>query len=250
MPAPIALQLYSVREAAAQDYAGVVRKVAAMGYAGVEWSAIAGVKPAEAARLFKDLGLALPSAHLPLPVGDKKNEAIDTAKAIGSPCIVSGKGPDDLRTIDLIKTTCDLFNEAHANARAGGLAFGIHNHWWEYLRVEGRYVYEVMLECLDPGIFFQIDTYWVKTAGPDPADIIKLLGKRAPSLHIKDGPCIKNVPMTAVGDGVMDFHSIIEAGGKNTEWLIVEIDRCVTDMMTAVEKSVRFLVNEGLGQGR
>ena len=250
MPAPIALQLYSVRDAAAKDYAAVVTRVAGMGYAGVEWSAITGTTVQAAARLFKDLGLAVPSAHLPLPVGDKKNEAIDTAKTIGSPCIVSGKGADDFKTLDLVKRTCAIFNEASANVRASGLTFGIHNHWWEYLQVEQRYVYEIMLEQLDPAIFFQLDTYWIQTAGVDAAAIVKRFGKRAPSLHIKDGPCVKGEPQVGLGDGVMDIPSVIKAGGKNSAWLVVEFDHCATDMMAAVEKSLRYLVKEGLGRGR
>ena len=92
------------------------------------------------------------------------------------------------------------------------MTFGMHNHWWEFLQVEGRYAYQVMLDWLDPDIFFEIDTYWVQTAGVDPAQVIRELGARVPILHIKDGPCVKCEPMTAVGDGVMDFHAVVKAG--------------------------------------
>jgi uncharacterized protein YbaP (TraB family) len=47
--------------------------------------------------------------------------------------------------------------------------------------------------------------------------------------------------MTAVGDGVLDYPDFIEAALSSAEWLIVELDRCATDMMTAVEKSYRYL---------
>jgi sugar phosphate isomerase/epimerase len=56
--------------------------------------------------------------------------------------------------------------------------------------------------------------------------------------------------MTAVGDGVMDFPAIIKAGENYTEWLIVEVDRCATDMVLAVEKSLKHLVLNGLGSGK
>jgi hypothetical protein len=48
----------------------------------------------------------------------------------------------------------------------------------------------------------------------------------------------------------MDFHSIVKAGEGATEWMIVELDECATDMMKAVEKSYRYLVGEGLALGR
>ena len=151
--------------------------------------------------------------------------------------------------MDLIKKTCDLFNEASAVAVSAGLTFGVHNHWWEYQQVEGRWVYQVMLELLDPAIFFELDTYWIKTAGSDPAQVVKEFGKRAPMLHIKDGPCAKGQPMTAVGDGVMDFPSIVKAGAGITEWMVVEIDAVAGDMMQAVEKSYKYLVGAGLARG-
>jgi sugar phosphate isomerase/epimerase len=245
--------LYSVREATARDFAAAVRRVAAMGYAGIETSdfpGFPGVTAAQAAKLFKDLGLVVPSVHTTLPVGAAKNEIIETAKTFGASYIVSGKGRDDFKTLDLIKKTCDLFNEANANARAAGLSFAVHNHWWEYLTVGGRYTFEVMLEHLDPAVLLQLDTYWIKTAGVDPAMVVKRMGARSPLLHIKDGPCIKDQPMTAVGDGVVDVPSIVKAGGAHTQWLIVEIDRCAGDMFEAVERSVHYLITQGLGRTR
>jgi sugar phosphate isomerase/epimerase len=250
MASPIALQLYSVREYAQQHgYEDAVRKVAAMGYVGVEPAGFPGSTPEAAGKLFRELGLQVPSAHVALPLGDQKNEVLDTMRAIGSTRIVTGKGPGDFDTVDKIKATCNLFNEANAVAKENGMAFGIHNHWWEYIQVEGRFVYELMLETLEPDILLEVDTYWVNTAGVNPAEIVNLYGKRAALLHIKDGPCVKSEPMTAVGDGVMDFPAIIEAGKPHTEWLIVEIDRCATDMMEAVAKSYTYLVGSGLAKG-
>ncbi|HNT74851.1 MAG TPA: sugar phosphate isomerase/epimerase [Anaerolineae bacterium] len=250
MAAPIGLQLYSVREyAQAEGYEAVVRKVAAMGYVGVEPAGFPGSTAEAAGKLYKELGLVVPSAHTALPLGDQQNEVLDAMAAIGCPRLISGKGPGDFETLDKIKATCELFNEANAVARAAGLTFGIHNHWWEYLQVEGRYVYEVMLELLSPDIFFEIDTYWVNTAGVNPADVVRKFGARAPFLHIKDGPCVKTEPMTAVGDGVMDFGAIFEAGKPHTEWAIVEIDRVSGAMWAAVERSYAYLVGKGLARG-
>lgn len=249
MPAPIALQLYTLREAMAQDFEGVVRKVADVGYVGVEPAGFPGTTPEAAGRLFGELGLEVPSAHTPLPIGEQKQEVLDTMNALGSRRIVSGLGPDHFKTTDQIKASCDTLNEASAAAVEHGMTFGIHNHWWEFLQVEGRYVYQVMLEHLASEVFFEVDTYWVKTAGVDPAAVVRELGARAPLLHIKDGPCTKEAPMTAVGEGIVDFHSIAEAGGNIAEWMIVELDRCATDMMEAVEKSYTYLIGERLARG-
>jgi sugar phosphate isomerase/epimerase len=233
----------------AKDFAGVVRKVADTGYIGVEPAGFPGTTPEEASKLFKDLGLVVSSAHLPMPLGLNKDEVLETAALLDCKRIVSGLGPDQFKTMDLVKQSCDTFNEASAVAVENGLSFGLHNHWWEFGQVDGRYVYQIMLELLAPAVFFEIDTYWVQTAGPDPAEVVRELGARAPLLHIKDGPCKQGEPMVAVGDGIMDFPAIVEAAAGSVEWMIVELDECATDMIETVEKSYAYLVGEGLARG-
>jgi sugar phosphate isomerase/epimerase len=247
---PVALQLYSVREAAQESFEAAVRRVAAMGYVGVEPAGFPGTTPEAAGALFRELGLHVCSAHTALPLGDQQAPVLSAMEAIGCTRIISGLGPDAFSSADRTKQTCELFNQAAVVARANGMTLGYHNHWWEYTLVEGQYPYKLMLDHLDPDIFFEIDTYWVQTAGVDVPTVIREMGVRAPMLHIKDGPCVQTEPMTAVGDGVMDFPAILEAAGGIAEWLIVELDRCATDMMGAVERSVNYLVQSGLGRGR
>ena len=250
MTSPLDLQLYTVRDTQAQDFAGVVRHVAAIGYAGVEPYSFTGTTPEAAGQLFRDLGLAVPSCHSTLPLGDKQDEVLATMAAIGCRRIVSGLGKEQFQTVDLVRQSCDRFNEAHQVAAEHGLAFAIHNHWWEFQTLNGRPVYEYMLEFLHPDIGFELDIYWIQTAGPDPAAIVRQFGRRAPLLHVKDGPAVQDAPMTAVGQGTLDIPAIIAAGAGSTEWLIVELDHCATDMMAAVEASYHYLVSEGLGHGR
>jgi sugar phosphate isomerase/epimerase len=248
MAAPIALQLYSIRDEMDGDFEAGVRKIAEMGYAGVEPAGFPGSTAEKAGKLFKELGLAVPSAHTSPPIGDKKQETLDAMNEIGSKRIISGRGPDNFKTMDLVKESCDIFNEASSVAVENGMTFGIHNHWWEFLPIDNRRVYQVMLDHLAPEVFFEVDTYWVQAGGCNPSDVLRELGARAPLLHIKDGPCEQGKPMTAVGDGVMDFPSVVEAGGSITEWMIVELDECATDMMEAVEKSCAYLVGKGLAE--
>ncbi|NOZ20530.1 MAG: sugar phosphate isomerase/epimerase [Planctomycetes bacterium] len=249
MPAPIALQLYTVREAMAQDAEGVIRKVADLGYKGVETAGFSGTSPEAAAKLFKELGLEVCSAHSPMPVGEKKQEVLDTMATLGCKRLISGFGRDQYATIDGTKEACDKLNEGAAAAKENGIAFGIHNHWWEFQEVEGKLVYKVMLENLSSDIFFEIDTYWVQTGGCDPVEVVKEMGPRAPLLHIKDGPCDQKADMTAIGEGKVDFPAIVQAAGANTKWMIVELDRCATDMMEAVVKSYAYLTGNNLAEG-
>lgn len=249
MVAPVGLQLYSVREIIAEtSFEEVIRKVAEMGYTGVEPAGFPGTTAAEAKKLFDSLGLALTSAHLALPVGDQKAEVIDTAGILGVKRFAASTSRDAFGDADALSRLIDTWNEAGENAAAAGLELGLHNHYWEFEEVDGKPGFDHLIERLDKRIFFQVDTYWVQTGGGDVNAVVSGLGDRAPLLHIKDGPCSPTEDMQAVGDGAMDFPAVIAAAGDVPEWLIVELDRCGTDMMEAVAKSVRYLVDNGLGR--
>ncbi len=252
MAAPLAVQLYTVRDLLAQDFEGVIRRIAEIGYAGVEPAGFAGTTAQAAADLFDSLDLQVPSAHMSLPLGDKQNEVLETMAALGCKyLVVPWLDPKQYySTLDQIKAATDLLNQANAIAHDHGLTLAYHNHWFEYQQVEGQYPYKVMLERLDPGIVFEVDAYWVKTAGLDPVTVLKELGARAPLLHVKDGPATLDDPMLAVGEGKLDYGTIIPAAADKTEWLIVELDRCATDMLEAVQKSYTYLTGKGLAHGK
>ncbi len=241
----IALQLYTVRDAAAQDYAATIRKVAEMGYRFVETAGFPGTTPEKAAKLFEELGLKAVAAHAGMPLGDAKNQILEAMAAIGKPRLIC---PDVSReyfqSVDGVKKLCGLLNEANQVARENGMEFGFHNHDVEYGQVEGQYIYKLMKELLDPSIFFELDTYWIQVAGHNPAEIVKEMGKRAPLLHIKDGPANaadRNAPMTAVGEGKVDVKAILRAAGGNAEYWIVEMDRVAGDALEEARKSYQYL---------
>lgn len=250
-PAGIALQLYTVREELKADFAGTLKKVAAIGFKNVEtafWPEDVSLQ--KAGEHLRAVGLNACSCHIELPIGDKKQVMLDTAKEFNCTRMIWHGWPEDKRysslegTLELVK----VYNEANAFAMANGLSFGLHNHWWEYRNKAGnKFVYEVLLENLEKDIFFEIDTYWVKVAGKDPASIIKKFGNRAKFLHIKDGPAKWNEnlaadnpdPMTAVGKGTQNIPSILKAASGNTEWHVIEMDKTATAVFPLLEESLK-----------
>lgn len=248
---PIAIQLYTVRDALAENWKKTLTRIAEVGYLGVETAGFGYASSAERAKKeFDALGLEVVGAHSPLPLGERQSEIIETAHIIGTERLIcAGTGHDQFSTVEDVRERAKVFNEANAVCKENGLSFGLHNHWWEYAEVNGRIAYDILFETLDDDIFFEIDTYWVASAGLDPVQEIEKLGHRVPLLHIKDGSTRQEDDMVAVGEGSMDFNRIIPAA-KSAEWLIVELDRCGSDMMTAVSNSYQYLVREGLGRGR
>lgn len=250
MSRPLGVQLYTVRDALAADFQGTIEKIAAMGYAGVETAGMYGDSPASAVELFQRLGLQVSSAHSGLPLGDNRNQVLETMAILGTTnLVVPYLPPEEFKSIDSIKAVCDRLNEGNKVAREAGLSMLYHNHAWEYEPVDGQLPYQLMLEWLDPSIDFEVDAYWVKVGGQDPIAVLKEMGRRARLLHVKDGSANKDDPMTAVGQGSLDYTSIIPAA-ESAEWMLVELDRCATDMMTAVEESAQYLTAKGLAHGR
>ena len=236
---PVAVQLYSLREALAQDLEGTIRSVADIGYVGVEpYGGMPG-EPGGVASLFRELGLQVCSSHVPYP------EAFELERI----CIAF-MPPSEFETVESIKRTCERLNQAGAFAAANGLSLGYHNHWWEFKQLNGCATLDLMLNELDDDVFLQIDTYWAQVGGLDAVEVVERVGARAPLIHLKDGSLDKDDDMTAVGGGEMDVPGIIQATAETAEWHIVELDRCATDMLGAVRDSYTYLTTNGLARGK
>jgi sugar phosphate isomerase/epimerase len=248
---PVGLQLYTVRDYLTKHYAGLMERIAGMGYLGVETSWSNHVSPRAAARIIRSFGLEVVSAYTHLPVGERKNEVFDMMAALGCKRIVASLSKTDVASPDSVKRACDLVNNASANAGRLDMQIGLHNHWWEFAQIiPGRMAYDEMIENLAPEVFFEVDTYWAQTAGVDPVELVLRLGKRAAILHLKDGPCIRGEPMAALGEGRLDFPAIMQAAQGATDWVLVELDACATDMLEAVDDSYNYLIDNGLARGR
>lgn len=247
MSSQIAVQLYSVRNELSRDYAGTIDQLAGFGYAGAEFAGCpSGVSLEQCAEILKKSGLAVPAMHAPVPSMPNRNMIFDNAHMFGCEYLVSSKRPDDFETIDLIKKSCDDLNFAAEEAMKNGLKMVFHNHWREYQDIDGIPVYKVMLEHLSADVLFELDTYWVKVGGQDPAAVLAELKDRTPLIHIKDGSGeLGNLNMKAAGQGIMDFAPIF-ANAKNAEWLICELDACENDMLEAVRDSYDYIVRNAI----
>ncbi len=110
-------------------------------------------------------------------------------------------------------------------------------------------VYDILL-AEAPGIFSELDVYWCAYAKANPVEIVSKYKSRLPFLHIKDGTLKEGEAHTAVGAGALDMPGIIGAADPNVlKWLIVELDSCATDMLTAVKESYTYLTSKGLAEG-
>jgi sugar phosphate isomerase/epimerase len=247
---PIAIQLYSLRERAQHDFAGVLKSVADMGYKGVEPAGFHGMKPAEARKIIEDLGMVVCSNHQPWPTLENLNEVVDVAGELGTDTVVCGWGPDYYADKPTIRKTAETANMIVDKLGARGLKVTVHNHYWEFQRVDGALAYDLFMEQC-PGLLCELDTYWAANFGAnDPAAIVAKYRAKTPLLHMKDGPLVKDGGFLPVGAGKMDIPAVVSAADESVlKWLIVEIDRCDTDMTQAVHDSYTYLVENELASG-
>ncbi|QPC84150.1 sugar phosphate isomerase/epimerase [Phototrophicus methaneseepsis] len=247
MPAPIALQLYTVREALKADLEGTITKIAEMGYIGAE--SYGGLDAAAVKKAADAVGLQIMGTHASPPVGDQKDAILEMARTYGvDHIVVPGLDRNLFQSRDGLQKICDLMNEANENAKSAGIKLGYHNHEHEFAPLDGSTPYQIMLDCMSKDIFLELDTYWAQVGGQDVNEMLDTLGQRVPFLHIKDGPGgAHDNPQFALGEGIMDVPGIIN--NHAADWLIVELDSCATDMMEAVQKSYTYLIHNGLARG-
>ena len=241
----LALQLYTVRDALTADFAGTLQQVAAIGYRAVESAFLPqGMTYPAAVELIRAAGLEIIAAHCELPLDDQQDAVLAQMATLGCQRMIWHGWPQDpdYSSLDGIKRLAARYNAANGVAQANGYTFGLHNHWWECEAVAGQLPYQVLLAELDPTIFFELDTYWARTAGLNPAHVLTELGDRAPLVHIKDGPAMKGQLKQAVGDGVMDVAAIADAAVA-AEYFIVELDDYAGDMLDAVRRSFHYLTS-------
>jgi sugar phosphate isomerase/epimerase len=228
----------------------VLQKVSEIGYRNLEAAnyqegKIYGRTPSEMKKIVSDLGMTMQSAHVGGPRDyskDSHEEAMDWWKkaaedhaAVGATYLIKPSMPIP-STLDELRVWCDYYNHIGKIAQSNGLVFGFHNHSREFEKIEGKVMYDFMLENTDPGLFcMELDVYWAKKGGYDPVDYLKKYRGRFPLLHIKDEKEIGQ-------SGDMDFKPIFKAAyAQGMKGYFVEVERYDYEPIVSVEKSFDFL---------
>lgn len=239
---PLSLQLYSVRDALGDDFAGTMKRVADIGFTLVEpYDFLA---QADAlAEAFSATGLSAPSAHYTFLRGADLDEVFSTASRLGIATVIDPfVGPEKWTSAADIHKTADALNDAAVAAAEHGIRIGYHNHWFELESViDGDTGLEILAAGLDPRVVLELDTYWAAAGGQDVVALLGKLGDRVRFLHIKDGP-IESDPLTqvAVGAGKMPIWDIL-AAATSVEVGVIELDEFAGDMFDAVTDSFAYL---------
>ncbi len=265
MALPISVQLYSVRDYASKDFIATLKRIADIGYIGVEPAGFFNLRPSEFKKVCDDLGLKIFSSHSPWGGRYGITEQMDILDILGLKSLVCGYGPDDFKDLDSIKRTADKTNELQAVCDRNGFTLFQHNHYWEFERLDGKLKYEIYRE-LCPNLKYEIDCFWSTNKGSEDATemLSKFLDKTI-LLHMKDGVCkqvarndgMKNglldmkIDLLPLGTGDLPIKKLVEMAEAtgHVSTVIVELDYCNIEMYEALEKSYQFVVGNGICSG-
>lgn len=224
------IQLYTLRDVMPKQPKEVLKKLAAMGYTQIEsyegeqgmyWGM--GAKGMQ--QYVEDLGMKIVSSHTNIREDFERKAA--EAAAIGMSYLIDPwEGPQ--KTIDDFKKIADTFNEKGAICKKEGIGFGYHNHAYSFEPVDGQLPQDVMMKNTEPDLVdFEMDIYWVVTAGADPIEWLNKYPGRFKLSHIKDrlkdAPADKRDATTVAGTGSIDFEKILPlAKEQGMEYFLIE----------------------------
>jgi sugar phosphate isomerase/epimerase len=225
------LQLWSVRDDMLKDPKGTLKQVASYGYKQVEsfegqkgifW----GMTNKEFKSYMDELGMTIVSSHCNIDK-DFEQKAADAAEIGMKYLMCPYKGPQ--KSIDDFKRFADDFNNRGAICKKNGIRFAYHNHDYSFKEIDGQLPQDVMMKNTDPlSVDFEMDIYWVVTAGQDPQAWLKKYPFRFRACHVKDRikGSAEHDASCVLGEGSIDFHKILKtARSYGMEYYIVEHER-------------------------
>jgi len=257
----IGLQLYTVRDAMNKPEE-TLAKVAQIGYNSVEGATYTGsekfygMDAASWAKLLKQNGLIMPSAHYRL--GEEKfngeaqkgtilndwDRAVDDAAEAGIKYMVCAYlSAAERGKLEHYKKVAADFNKAGERCKKAGLQLCYHNHDFEFIQEDGKYPYETLLTETDKDLVkMEMDMYWVTKANQDPIKLIEEHPGRFPLWHIKDMDKTEKRNFTEVGNGIIDFKKIFKHAGKaGLKYFFVEQDMCPGSPFVSIKESYDYI---------
>lgn len=246
---PVAVQMYTLREANEQDFAGTIRKVAEIGYAGVEFAGFYGLAANEVKALLDETGLKAAGSHVSIDLLENDFEqVVATHETIQCNRIICPFfPPEQLKSAEDYKSLASRLNVIGQKLVEKGFTFGYHNHAFELDMFDGKSGLEIIFAETNPEfVKVELDIYWVKRGGHDPAEWIKKYEGRLNLVHLKDMTTDDEQFFAELGTGGIDLKSVIEQSKKSgVEWFIVEQDQSRRSALESVEISFNYLKEQG-----
>jgi sugar phosphate isomerase/epimerase len=247
---PLGFQVWTLKDQLIKDFSGTLKMMAGLGYQGVEMCSPPGyessgfgplmsMKAKEMKKIVEDSGLILQSTHYGFgELRDNLSERMDFALESGQKQMICSSFwlPKEAKMSDWMKSVDEL-NEIGVKTKKAGIQIGFHNHHMEFEKLDGKLIYDALLEHFDPDLVKMQFQVAVISIGYKAADYFNRYPGRFISAHLADWSSAtnKNVP---IGQGVVDWKELLAAADKcGVKNYFVEMDP------ETFKDSARYIVN-------
>lgn len=241
----MAVQMFTLREESQQDFAGTLKKVANLGFDGVEFAGYGGLTAKEVRALLDDLGLKAASSHVSIEeIENNLAQVIEDQKILGSKFVVLPFLMPERRSEEGYQALISLLDEAGKTCRGEGITLCYHNHDFELDRLaDGRMALEAIFDDTNAdNVSTELDIYWLAKAGEKPVDWINRYKKRTPLVHLKDMTTDEEQFFAELGTGGVNIEAVLNMGEESAvEWWVVEQDASRRTPFESIEISMNYL---------
>jgi sugar phosphate isomerase/epimerase len=236
---PIGCQTYPVRKMIAQDFPGTIKQLAAAGFQTIEmcspvgyadsgFAGLAKYKPAELRKMLGDMGVKCESSHFDIKeLRENQAGRIEWSKELGltQMLVPSLDGPRN-PTMDDVKRAAEEYSKMAEQAAKAGIQQGLHNERFEVATVDGKRVYDILLDLFDPKLVkFQFQVSEIRH-GYDAAEYFTKYPGHFISMHVQ-GWSANAKKIAAVGQDSLDWKKIFttaKTGGIQNYFVEMDLD--------------------------
>lgn len=236
-PPRLSLQMWSLRQAQAGDFAATVQRVAEMGYTAIELAGFGNLGTMAAVKAIESAGLRVSGMHVPWHrIRGDWLAVVSEARALATTEIICPWwDPAQYRSPAACQRIGRELGEAGARLRELGFSLSFHNHGVELSRLEGRAVLDWILSAASArDLSLELDAYWAASAGADPVAILRAYAGQCRQIHVKN--------RVGLASGPVDYGRLVTEAGETggVEWWIIEQEVFIGDPFAALAENLRI----------
>ncbi|MCJ8153861.1 sugar phosphate isomerase/epimerase [Chryseobacterium sp. SSA4.19] len=251
----LGIQLYTVRDAIAENPEKTLERLAHLGFTELEIygynGSFFGKTKHEFQTILKNTGLKVISSHHTTGIlhaekgtllEDWKQSVADMHEIGVKYMVCSYLFPEE-RTLENYRKLPDLLNRSGETTKHAGIQLAYHNHDFEFEKFDDHQnIYDYILENSSPDLVkMELDLYWISKAGFDPLVYFEKYPKRFPLWHVKDMK-VGSKDFAEIGKGTIDFKRIFEAGETaGLDYWFLEQDSSDKDMFESILISKKYI---------
>ena len=224
----IGFQVWTVKDILVKDFPGTLKKMEGLGYQSLEMCSPPGyessgfgplmkLKAGEMKQIINDAGLKCISSHYGMSeLREHLDERVQFALESGqTQMILSSFGLPAKATMADWLSAADELNRMGEKTKKAGIQLGFHNHHAEFQVIEGKLIYDALLNQFDPEYIKMQFQVAVISIGYKASDYFSKYPGRFISAHLADWSSEKKSSVP-IGKGIVDwkkFFASVETGG-------------------------------------